>query len=55
MTLLILPRDAHLYDDITKAEVNNLKKVEPTELSIGSAITYKNFYATAELKKKFSQ
>jgi len=26
MTLLILPRDGRLYDDITKAETNNLKK-----------------------------
>ena len=60
MTLLILPRDGRLYDDITKAETNNLKKVKPTELSMGSTILYKNFYAadaftTVELKKRFSQ
>lgn len=60
MTLVILPRDGHLYDDITEAETNNLKKVKPTELSMGSTIPYKKFYATgafitAELKKRFSQ
>jgi len=60
MTLLILPRDGRLYDDITKAETNNLKKVKPTELSMGSTIPYKKFYATgafttAELTRKFSR
>ena len=43
MTLVILPRDGRLYDDITKAETNNLKKVKPTELSMGSTISNKNF------------
>lgn len=43
MTLVILPRDGHLYDDITKAETNYLKKVKPTELSMGSTISNKNF------------
>jgi hypothetical protein len=60
MMLLILPRDGHLYDDITKAETNNLKKVKPTEMSMGSTIPYKKFYVTgalttAELTRRFSQ
>ena len=60
MTLLILPRDGHLYDDITEAETNNLKKVKPTELSMGSTIVIKKFlctdaFTTAELTKKFSR
>jgi hypothetical protein len=49
MTLLILPRDGRLYDDITKAETNNLKKVKPTELSMGFTIPYKSFMQQALL------